>query len=165
MKHSILCAFFVLLISLAAPQVYAVKLYKWVDSKGNISYQDQPPPEGGTILKEEEVQSSSNAEPEDNLPPEIVVYSVDDCELCERLRGVLRQNKVPYIERSLVEDPDAQRRILERASSVIVPTIFIGEKIVQGGTEDRLREELRSAGFEIKEKVRPKPTNRLLIEQ
>ncbi len=164
MKHTILKILVVSLIAIFSSNSYAAKLYKWVDANGNISYQDQPPPTNGTLLSEKEVASNADPVDEDVLP-EIVVYTVAECELCLRLVTVLKQNKVPHIELPLEDDRGAQNRILEKASSIIAPTIFIGEDILQGGNEENLLAELRSAGFEIEDPAEVKTGNRLKQDQ
>ena len=166
MKHVITKTLFISLIAIAASHADAAKLYKWIDANGNISYQDQPPPQSGKILSEKEVGSSADSDPiSDPLTPEVMVYTVNDCELCERLVAVLNQNKVPHIELPLEDDREAQRKILERANSIIAPTIFIGDTVIQGGTENELREALRLAGFEIEDASRLKSSNRLTIDE
>ena len=164
--HATLNIFLLLAVAIAASNAHAGKLYKWVDANGNISYQDQPPPEGGKILSEKEVDSKADvAEESDTGLPEIIVYSVNECELCDRLISVLRQHKIPHIELPLEDDREAQKKILTKANSIIAPTIFIGDTIVQGGSEDGLKEKLRSAGFEIAEPKKEKPSNRLTLDQ
>ena len=163
MKVIILKTFLISLLTLAVSNANAAKLYKWVDANGNISYQDQPPPKNAKILSEKEVVESGDKQPYKNPNlPKIVVYSVDDCELCDRLVTVLRVNEIPHVELPLEDDREAQSKILNKASSIIAPTIFIGEDIIQGGNEEKFREELRSAGFEIKNSdnriLNPEPT-------
>ena len=164
--HSILTIFLLSIVAIAASSAHAGKLYKWVDANGNISYQDLPPPKDGKILSEKEVTSKARANQEsDTGLPDIVVYSVSECELCDRLVRVLTQNKVPYVELPLEDDREAQKKILAKASSIIAPTIFIGDVIVQGGSEDALKEHLRSAGFEIAQAKQVTPKNRLNADQ
>ncbi|MFT6408042.1 MAG: glutaredoxin [Arenicella sp.] len=164
--HPILKILLVSVMTLAACNAHAGKLYKWVDTKGNISYQDQPPPKSGKILSEKEVGSKvGSAEEKKSGLPEIRVYSVNNCTLCERLVRVLKENKISHIELPLEDDREAQRKILQKVDSIIAPTIFIGEEIVQGGSEEGLREQLRLAGFEIIKAPQVKPSNRLAIDQ
>jgi glutaredoxin len=78
---------------------------------------------------------------------------------------VLKENKISHIELPLEDDREAQRKILQKVDSIIAPTIFIGDDIVQGGSEEGLREQLRSAGFEIIKTPQVKPSNRLTTDQ
>jgi len=156
-----------LLVSLSS-NANAAKLYKWVDANGNISYQDQPPPKSGKILSEKEVTPSPDPK-EDVISkpslPEVVVYSVKNCEPCTQLVNVLNLNKIPHIERPLESDRAAQTKILERVSSISAPTIFLGEKIIQNVTGNQLIEELRTAGFTILNSSQPDTSNDTASDQ
>ena len=146
-KISLASVVLVALTLATADSAIAGKLYKWVDDKGNISYQDQPPPKNAKILSEKETTAK---EPEANIGfPDVVVYSVEDCNLCDKLITMLRKDKVPHIVLPLAEDRDAQTRILELADSIIAPSIFIGDELVQVNTEQGLKERLEQAGFKF----------------
>ncbi len=135
---------------ITADHANAGKLYKWVDEKGNISYQDQPPPKNAKILSEKETDAK---EPKENNDlPDVVVYTVENCDLCDKLVTMLRKDKVPHIVLPLAEDRDAQSRILQLADSIIAPSIFIGDELVQTNSEQSLREKLEQAGFEFESK-------------
>jgi len=126
----------------------AGKLYKWVDDQGNISYQDRPPPKNAKILSEKETKAK---ETEANTDlPEVIVYTVDNCDLCDTLITMLRREKIPHIALPLAEDREAQSRILQLADSIIAPSIFIGDELVQTNSEQSLKEKLEEAGFEFK---------------
>jgi glutaredoxin len=164
--HPIFKIFLLSSIAIIVSNAHAGKLYNWVDANGNISYPAQPPPKSGKILSEKEVISkASDTQEIDTGLPKVVVYSVRECELCDRLIRVLKENKVPHIELPLEGDREAQKKILAKASSIIAPTIFIGDTIVQGGSEGGLKEQLRSAGFEIEPSKQVKPKNRLNADQ
>jgi len=44
-----------LMMGIHAPLTHAVKLYKWVDEQGNVTYQDQPPPANATEVEEKNI--------------------------------------------------------------------------------------------------------------
>lgn len=143
-------AAFATLVLSAPDSANAGKLYKWVDDKGNISYQDQPPPKNARILSEKETEAKEGKEgPKNRNFPDVVVYTVENCDLCDKLITMLRKDKVPHIVLPLAEDRDAQSRILQLADSIIAPSIFIGDELVQANTEQSLKEKLEQAGFEF----------------
>ncbi len=41
--------------------VHSVKLYKWVDQAGNVTYQDHPPPSGSGAVEEKNIDPDQNA--------------------------------------------------------------------------------------------------------
>jgi hypothetical protein len=55
----------IVLVSLAlwsyASTVHSVKLYKWVDQAGNVTYQDRPPPSGSGAVEEKNIDPDQNA--------------------------------------------------------------------------------------------------------
>lgn len=135
-------------LSLVIPtSTNASKLYKWVDDKGNISYQDQPPPKNARILSEKETKAKDPVGNSDL--PNVVVYTVENCDLCDKLISMLRKDKVSHIVLPLADDRNAQTRILQLADSIIAPSIFIGDELVQTNTEQGLKEKLEQAGFEF----------------
>ncbi|MFQ5757705.1 MAG: DUF4124 domain-containing protein [Acidiferrobacterales bacterium] len=54
----------IVLVSLAlwsfASTVHSVKLYKWVDQAGNVTYQDHPPPSGSSAVEEKNIDPDQN---------------------------------------------------------------------------------------------------------
>ncbi|MEE8211868.1 MAG: DUF4124 domain-containing protein [Acidiferrobacterales bacterium] len=55
----------IVLVSLAlwsfASTVHSVKLYKWVDQAGNVTYQDHLPPTGSGAVEEKNIDPNQNA--------------------------------------------------------------------------------------------------------
>ncbi len=135
--------------AICATQANAATLYKWVDSDGNISYQDQPPPEDAKLLEEREVKGSGAPLPGkvNNLP--VVVYTVENCPNCEGAVLHLKKSGIPHIERALKDDRVAQSKILQTSNSITAPVIFIGNKILQSPGPQELTDQLKKAGYNI----------------
>jgi len=53
-KLNILFALF-LMMGMHVPLTHAVKLYKWVDEQGNVTYQDRPPPANASAVEEKDI--------------------------------------------------------------------------------------------------------------
>ncbi len=151
-KISLASAAFIALSLATIDSANAGKLYKWVDDKGNISYQDQPPPKNAKILSEKETNAKEAKSTRNYNLPDVVVYTVENCDLCDKLITMLRKDKVPHIVLPLADDRDAQSRILQLADSIIAPSIFIGDELVQTNNEQSLKEKLEQAGFEFETK-------------
>lgn len=140
---------------------FANQLYKWVDENGNISYQDQPPPEDVAVSQEILKSKSSSSITKPNAPQHnnpVVVYTVDNCDSCEIILLRLKQLGIPNQEQSLL-DPDVQTRILSLSGSLSAPTIFIGDKLLNNTSEQNLKTELKAAGYIIKEPSNSNPDN------
>ena len=141
-----------LLTALISTSAGAQKLCKWVDAQGNISYQDQPPPESGKLLEEKTVAQgkASSGSTANNQPP-IKVYTVDNCATCAQVVLNLMKMGVPHVELPLNDDREAQSLILEKTSSLIAPTILIGDQVLQNPSEADLKQSVIDAGYEITE--------------
>ncbi len=133
---------------------FADQLYKWVDENGNISYQDQPPPEDVAVSQEILKSKSSSNITKPNATQyknPVIVYTVDDCDACEIALLRLKQLGIPNQEQSLL-DPDVQARVLSLSGSLSAPTIFIGDKLLNDNSDQNLKTELKAAGYIIKER-------------
>ena len=133
----------------------AAKLYKWVDSKGRISYQDQPPPKNAKVLSEKYLKAkiSSKTEPliEANTTP-IDVYITVNCASCDDLLGQLDDLNVPYNAKDIKNHRDIQDRIIQETDSLTVPTAFIQNKLTKFPTTDALKKALKDAGYQTTKK-------------
>lgn len=47
-----------LMMGIHAPLTHAVKMYKWVDEQGNVTYQDRPPPANASKVEEKHIDSN-----------------------------------------------------------------------------------------------------------
>jgi len=63
----------------AGPPAHAVKLYKWVDERGNTVYQDKPPPKNIPFVEEKEFDTETNVVPAPE-PPETTEPKAADSE-------------------------------------------------------------------------------------
>lgn len=144
----------VLAAALAVAPAYAAKLYKWVDERGNISYQDRPPPEGVGRVEEKTLReggggdSGSPAAAEAAAKSPVTLYSVSKCSSCDQARSYLKKRGVPFNEINVSEkNPQAQQEMIKKLGELSVPTITVGGKVMQGYVESLLAGELDQAGY------------------
>lgn len=144
----------VLATTLAVAPAYAAKLYKWVDERGNVSYQDRPPPEGvgrveeKTVREGRGVDSGSPAATEAATKSPVTLYMVPKCSPCDAARVYLKKRGVPFTEINVSEkNPQAQQEMVKKIGELSVPTITVGSKIMQGYVESLLAGELDQAGY------------------
>ena len=153
----------VLLAGLVATPALAGKLYKWIDERGNISYQDRPPPEGRGQVEEKTVRggvsgvSSDPAAAEAAAKSPVTLYMVPKCSPCDNARVYLRGRGVPFTEINVSEkNPQAQQEMVKKVGELSVPTITVGSKVMQGYVESLLKGELDQAGYpQAEEKPEP----------
>jgi glutaredoxin len=144
----------VLVTTLAVAPAYAAKLYKWVDERGNISYQDRPPPEGVGKVEEKDLRggrggdSGSPAAAEASAKSPVTLYMVPKCSPCDMARTYLKKRGVPFTEINVSEkNPQAQQEMVKKIGELSVPTITVGSKVMQGYVESLLAGELDQAGY------------------
>ena len=144
----------VLVTTLAVAPVYAAKLYKWVDERGNVSYQDRPPPEGQGKVEEKYLRDSRGgvggnpAAAEAAAKSPVILYMVPTCIPCDMARTYLKQRGVPFREINVSEkNTQAQQEMIKKVGQLSVPTILIGSKVMLGYVESILSGELDQAGY------------------
>lgn len=144
----------ILLASLIATPAFAGKLYKWVDERGNVSYQDRPPPEGQGRVEEKNVRDSAGAASTDPTAAEaaakgpVTLYMIPKCSPCDAARAYLQKRKVPFTEVNVSEkNPQGQEAMRKKVGELSVPTITVGSKVMQGYVESLLSGELDQAGY------------------
>lgn len=146
----------ILLASLLASPALAGKLYKWVDERGNISYQDRPPPEGQGRVEEKNVRAGTGAasvsvDPgaaEAAAKAPVTLYMIPKCSPCDAARAYLKKRKVPFTEVNVSEkNPQGQEAMRKKVGELSVPTITVGGKVMQGYVESLVSGELDQAGY------------------
>ncbi len=141
------------------------RLYKWVDESGKISYQDSPPPKDVKVLNSDVLKDAKvGVEPLKELRPAtepeplldgsqpVMVYTADNCKPCQQVVLFLTQKQVPFIERDIRTDRKARERLSKQSKQISVPSLFIGNKIVQGHAKPMITRALKEAGYLKNEK-------------
>ena len=151
----------VLLLAAALP---ASALYKVVGPDGKVTYTDRPPPPaaaGGTPAARVTPLASTASAPGaadtalQALPAELrqaatrypaTLYVIPNCAPCESARALLRQRGVPYTEKMVATEDDAQA--LQRLTGTRnAPTLTLGAQPLDGLSPDAWNAYLDSAGY------------------
>lgn len=158
------------LVTLAAtPAAWSGKLYKWVDGNGNVTYQDQPPPEGAEVLGEYSDSApikTSLATAVANAP--ITLYAVPKCDACDLVRLFLQKKGIPFSEVDVAQDRDAQQALIDKSGQLGVPTLLIGYVALSGYNVSSIEAELRKSGYiprESAEESGEQPSDEVAGEQ
>ncbi len=143
-----------LLAGLIATPALAARLYKWVDERGNVSYQDRPPPEGRGRVEEKNLRDGTGGDSGNPAAAEaaarapVMLYMVPRCNPCDAARLYLKKRGVPFTEINVSEkNPQAQEEMRKKVGQLSVPTITVGGKVMQGYVESLLAGELDQAGY------------------
>ena len=141
------------LMAIGLSVAQAEKLYKWTDSQGNVSYHDQPPPDGNYHVEEKNLGGSNRNHAEGDTLDKIVekypvvLYSVPSCGSCDQARAYLQKRKVPFTDQNVEGNGELQQKLKKKTGSLSVPAITIGEKVMRGYVESVLAGELDDVGY------------------
>ncbi|MDH3690495.1 MAG: glutaredoxin family protein [Gammaproteobacteria bacterium] len=134
----------------------AGKLYKWVDENGNVTYQDQPPPESASHA--EEAGSDTGVTAESSLPVSeqlaaasanapLTLYTIPDCDGCDLVRNYLSKRGLPFDEKSVETNVAFQQELKARAGRLEVPALLVGDDAIKGYSTQALDKALAAAGY------------------
>ncbi len=129
------------------------KLYKWVDREGNVFYHDYPPPGESTykveerFIKGEKTPAKKPVEENDKPLPPVVMYMIPKCLSCDMARNYFQHRKVPFTEKNVEGNRLLIEELRKKTGTLSVPTILVGDKVMQGFLESLLAGELDAAGY------------------
>ena len=75
------------------------------------------------------------------------MYAVPKCLSCDMARTYLQRRKVPFTEKNVEGNRVLIEELKRKAGLLSVPTILVGEKVMQGFLESLLAGELDAAGY------------------
>ena len=72
----------------------------------------------------------------------VTVYSTPYCVYCKLAKEFFKKNNVAYDEKDVASDIAAQQEMIAASGQMGVPVIRIGEKIIIGFDQSRIKEAL-----------------------
>jgi len=166
-------------LALAACALPGHALYKVVGPDGTVTYTDRPPAASvgrpvsmGKEPSSNDVSGSLGALPTDlrqtatRFP--VTLYSGNDCAPCESGRRLLQTRGVPYVERQVLsnDDADALDRLTGGRS---LPSLMIGTQALRGFGESDWNSYLDAAGYPRESRLprgyQPPPATPLVARQ
>ena len=73
----------------------------------------------------------------------VKVYSTTTCPWCTKVKEFLKENKIKFKDINISEDEKARNEIIEKSGQMGVPIIEIGNKIIVGFDESKIRKALK----------------------
>lgn len=70
---------------------------------------------------------------------EITIYSTPTCHFCGLAKDFFSENDLEYTDYNVAENLEKRQEMLERSKQMGVPVIFIGDEMVVGFDERRIR--------------------------
>lgn len=130
-------------------------LFKVVGPDGRITYTDRPPP--AAIGRADTVARAGPAAPSAlaGLPLElrqvaqrfpVTLYTANDCAPCDGARRLLQSRGVPYTERTVTSEDDAEA-LNRLTGGRAVPSVTIGSQALRGFAEADWQSYLDAAGY------------------
>ena len=72
----------------------------------------------------------------------VVIYSTPTCTYCKAAKEFFAANGVEYTEYDVAADEAKRAELVEKSGQMGVPVITIGEEVIVGYDEDRIKEVL-----------------------
>ena len=70
----------------------------------------------------------------------VTIYSTPTCHFCHAAKDFFTANKVAFTDYNVATDLAKRKEIIEKSGQMGVPVISIGDKLVVGFDEGRLKE-------------------------
>ena len=146
-----------LLAGVASLPAAAQALYRVTGADGTVTYTDRPPSSGAAKIEPVRggASASGSATTGTPLPTDlravvsrfpVVLYTIPNCQPCDRGRALLRERGVPYEERQADagSDRDTWVRLVGGAEA---PALAVGAQVLVGFSPDAWRSTLDLAGY------------------
>lgn len=70
----------------------------------------------------------------------VTIYTTPTCHFCHMAKEFFGEHKVPFTEHDVARDLGKRKEMIEKSGQMGVPVITIGNQLVVGFDEGRLRE-------------------------
>lgn len=71
---------------------------------------------------------------------EVSIYSTPTCHFCHMAKDFFTENNVAYRDYDVANDLEKRKEMVQKSGQMGVPVIFVGDQMVVGFDEPRLRE-------------------------
>jgi len=70
----------------------------------------------------------------------VLIYSTPTCHYCNMTKEFLKENDVAYVDYNVAEDTEKRAEMIEKSGQMGVPVIMVGEEMLIGFNEAKMRE-------------------------
>tara|TARA_B100000508_G_scaffold140487_1_gene141715 strand:+ start:2288 stop:2590 length:303 start_codon:yes stop_codon:yes gene_type:complete len=74
---------------------------------------------------------------------DVVIYSTPVCHFCQAAKEFFSANDVSYTEHDVAADADKRQEMIDMTGQMGVPVIKVGDDVIIGFDEDKLKELLK----------------------
>ena len=71
---------------------------------------------------------------------QVLIYSTPTCHFCHMAKEFFTANNVPFTDYNVAQDEAKRAEMLEKSNQMGVPVIFIGDDMVIGFNEPKIRQ-------------------------
>ena len=75
--------------------------------------------------------------------PQVTIYSTPSCHFCHAAKDFFTANNVAFTDHNVAQDLPHRQEMIQKSGQMGVPVIFVGDELVVGFDEERLRELLK----------------------
>jgi glutaredoxin 3 len=72
--------------------------------------------------------------------PTVTIYSTPTCHFCHAAKEFFTANKVTFSDYNVATDLAKRQEMIQKSGQMGVPVIYIGDQLVVGFDEDRLKQ-------------------------
>ncbi len=76
------------------------------------------------------------------MAKQVTIYSTPTCHFCHMAKEFFTENKVKFTDYDVSTDGNRRNEMIEKSGQMGVPVIYIGDEMIIGYDEDKLRESL-----------------------
>jgi glutaredoxin-like YruB-family protein len=75
--------------------------------------------------------------------PQVTIYSTPTCHFCHAAKEFFTANNVTFTDHNVATDLPKRQEMIQKSGQMGVPVIYVGDELVVGFDEDRLKQLLR----------------------
>ena len=72
--------------------------------------------------------------------PTVTIYSTPTCHFCHAAKEFFDANKIAYTDYNVASDIEKRKEMVQKSGQMGVPVILVGDQLIVGYDEERLRE-------------------------
>ena len=77
--------------------------------------------------------------------PTVTIYSTPTCHFCHLAKDYFTANKVEFTDHNVATDLPKRQEMVQKSGQMGVPVIYIGDELIVGFDQDRIKELLHIA--------------------
>lgn len=77
--------------------------------------------------------------------PTVTIYSTPTCHFCHLAKDFFTENKVEFTDYNVATDLPKRQEMIQKSGQMGVPVIYIGDELIVGFDQDRIKELLHIA--------------------